>query len=205
MSSHAGLMANYADLERPYSASGFSTRMRWRVASLGAHSASKSNRTGSSGLVVSLGCGQLLPHTSRSGAACTYALTDLVHFRATLQAGLLPVHLVKGSCGVRKLAARQARRWACQTCKSSPTGITLPGAQRFVYRRRDRARGWRDRLCSSRRGEEVTPRLLAFAEDGRDKPLFPALSASTGKDADREDRGCPRCRVIARRALRTQL
>src|SRR5262249_56989543 len=61
------------DFMKPYNFSGFSTRIRWRVASFGAHSASRSNSTASSGVFVSLGCGQLLPHTMRSGAACTYA------------------------------------------------------------------------------------------------------------------------------------
>jgi hypothetical protein len=66
----APLLHSYP-VAKPYKVAGFSTRMRWRVASLGAHWVSKSKRMASSGVVGSLGCGQLLPHSIRSGAAWT--------------------------------------------------------------------------------------------------------------------------------------
>src|SRR6266567_7672999 len=48
-----------------------------RIASSGTHSASRSNRTASLGLSFSVGCGQSLAHTMRSGAALMYARADL--------------------------------------------------------------------------------------------------------------------------------
>ena len=53
----------------PYRVAGLSTRMRFRLASSGAHSASRSNNAASSGLSFSVGCGQSLAHTMRWGAA----------------------------------------------------------------------------------------------------------------------------------------
>src|SRR3982750_3855824 len=61
----------HTDFGNPYSASGFETRLRWRVRSSGAQTASRSNNTASSGMSVGVGCGQSLPHTRRSGAAFT--------------------------------------------------------------------------------------------------------------------------------------
>src|SRR4029453_16847781 len=61
---------------KSYSVAGFSTRIRWRIFSSGTQSLSRSNSTASSGtcpLACSLGCGQSLPHTHRSGAAFAYA------------------------------------------------------------------------------------------------------------------------------------
>ena len=56
----------------------FAIKMRFRVAWSGAHFDIRSNSVASSGLLVSLGCGPLLPHTMRSGAAFTYAFATLV-------------------------------------------------------------------------------------------------------------------------------
>ena len=47
--------------------------MRVRVASSGAHSVSRSNSTASLGLSFSVGCGQSLAQTMRSGALLMYA------------------------------------------------------------------------------------------------------------------------------------
>ena len=59
--------------QKPYSLAGLSTRMRFRTISSGAQSDSRSNRTASSGLASAfeVGCGQSVPHTSRSGASFT--------------------------------------------------------------------------------------------------------------------------------------
>src|SRR5437763_9436305 len=75
-----GVNAPRQDLPKPYSVSGFCTRMRLRVASSGAHSVIKSNSSASSGLLLlgKPGCGQSLPHTRRSGAALTNACAILV-------------------------------------------------------------------------------------------------------------------------------
>src|SRR5271154_6477318 len=56
-----------------YNATGLATRMRLRTASSGAQSVKRSNRVASSGLAsaFSVGCGQSLPQTIRSGAAFT--------------------------------------------------------------------------------------------------------------------------------------
>src|SRR5215212_1997607 len=68
----------HTDFGNPYSASGFETRMWWRVRSSGAQTASRSNNSASSGLSVGVGCGQSLPHTRRSGAAFTNACATSV-------------------------------------------------------------------------------------------------------------------------------
>ena len=59
--------------QKPYSLAGLSTRIRSRIASSGAQSDSRSNRTASSGFSAGfeVGCGQSVPHTSRSGASFT--------------------------------------------------------------------------------------------------------------------------------------
>src|SRR3954468_2600695 len=66
------------DLAKPYSVSGLVTRTRWRVAASGAHSDKRSNSTASFGFSFSVGCGQSLPHTIRSGAAFTKAWATLL-------------------------------------------------------------------------------------------------------------------------------
>ena|SRR5437016_3368658 len=53
----------------PYNSAGLLTRIRLRIAASGAQSASRSNIAASSGFEASPGCGQLVPHTNRSGAA----------------------------------------------------------------------------------------------------------------------------------------
>src|SRR2546423_1854245 len=76
----AVLTLRHTGLPKPYSASGFCTRMRLRVASSEAHSVSRSNSSASFGLLWlgKPGCGQSLPQTKRSGAALTKACAILV-------------------------------------------------------------------------------------------------------------------------------
>ena len=62
---------------------GLSTRMRWRIASSGAHTARRSNSRASSGRVLfcSPGCGQSPAPYSRSGAGLDESLRNLRRFR----------------------------------------------------------------------------------------------------------------------------